>query len=264
MSKQIRPGTRIEHGSGTDSRTAKHTLKCVFLGSSGTGKSSIIQQYMVACFNPYTVPTIGAAFNAKYIPTKNIGVIKLEIWDTAGQERFESLIPMYYRGAKIAFVVYDITSHESFIKAKNWVSKIKKELPIPPLFILVGNKTDMGECRAVSTIDAKRYADEQQILFKECSAKTGHNINNLFEEAYTVVVEQIHHDQSVKIDIPDPDRSINLEEESKSSGISGCFGTVLNPLLNPLYGLYNRYGYGGATVTPVITDGSSDSNTLPV
>lgn len=36
--------------------------------------------------------------------------IKFEIWDTAGQERFHSLAPMYYRGAKAAIIVYDITN----------------------------------------------------------------------------------------------------------------------------------------------------------
>lgn len=37
-------------------------------------------------------------------------MVKFEIWDTAGQERFNSLAPMYYRGAQAALVVYDITN----------------------------------------------------------------------------------------------------------------------------------------------------------
>ena len=36
--------------------------------------------------------------------------VKFEIWDTAGQERYHSLAPMYYRGAQVAIVVYDISS----------------------------------------------------------------------------------------------------------------------------------------------------------
>jgi len=36
--------------------------------------------------------------------------VKFEIWDTAGQERYHSLAPMYYRGAQVAIVVFDITS----------------------------------------------------------------------------------------------------------------------------------------------------------
>lgn len=51
------------------------------------------------------------------------------IWscrDTAGQERYRSLAPLYYRGAAAAAVVYDITSTETFAKAKYWVSELQK------------------------------------------------------------------------------------------------------------------------------------------
>lgn len=35
-------------------------------------------------------------------------VVRFEIWDTAGQERYNSLAPMYYRGAQAALLVFDI------------------------------------------------------------------------------------------------------------------------------------------------------------
>jgi signal recognition particle receptor subunit beta len=40
--------------------------------------------------------------------------MKFEIWDTAGQERYNSLAPMYYRGAHAALVVYDVTKKVRF------------------------------------------------------------------------------------------------------------------------------------------------------
>ena len=46
--------------------------------------------------------------------------------DTAGQERYSSLAPLYYRGASAAAVVYDVTSPDSFSKAKYWVSELQK------------------------------------------------------------------------------------------------------------------------------------------
>ena len=46
--------------------------------------------------------------------------------DTAGQERYASLAPLYYRGASAAAIVYDITSTESFAKAKHWISELHK------------------------------------------------------------------------------------------------------------------------------------------
>ena len=46
--------------------------------------------------------------------------------DTAGQERYASLAPLYYRGASAAIIVYDTTSSESFAKAKNWTTELRK------------------------------------------------------------------------------------------------------------------------------------------
>jgi len=44
----------------------------------------------------------------KSVSTQN-GPVKLQLWDTAGQERYHALAPLYYRGASVAVVVYDIT-----------------------------------------------------------------------------------------------------------------------------------------------------------
>lgn len=35
--------------------------------------------------------------------------------------RYAALAPLYYRGAAVAVVVYDITSPDSFTKAQYWV-----------------------------------------------------------------------------------------------------------------------------------------------
>jgi len=36
-------------------------------------------------------------------------IVRFQIWDTAGQERYNSLAPMYYRGAEAALLVFDIS-----------------------------------------------------------------------------------------------------------------------------------------------------------
>jgi len=36
-------------------------------------------------------------------------------------DRYAALAPLYYRGAAVAVIVYDITSPESFAKAQYWV-----------------------------------------------------------------------------------------------------------------------------------------------
>lgn len=71
--------------------------------------------------------------------------------DTAGQERYASLAPLYYRGASAAAVVYDITSAESFQKAKHWVSELHKnasgDLGLPPHLSLQWGAVNPAQCR---------------------------------------------------------------------------------------------------------------------
>ena len=41
--------------------------------------------------------------------------------------RYAALAPLYYRGAGVAVIVYDITSPESFTKAQYWVKVLSED-----------------------------------------------------------------------------------------------------------------------------------------
>jgi Ras-related protein Rab-5C len=138
------------------------------------------------------------------LPTRTI---KFEIWDTAGQERFASLAPMYYRNAQAALVVYDLTKPTSLIKAKHWVAELQRQASPGIVIALVGNKLDLtndaagdagdaedesgesGDARKVSTEESKAYAEEESLLFFETSAKTGHNVTEVFTAIANAIPE---------------------------------------------------------------------------
>ena len=65
------------------------------------------------------------------------------IQDTAGQEQYNSVAPIYYREAAGAIVCYDITSIESFNKAKKWVMELEQNAPKGIVLTLAGNKADL-------------------------------------------------------------------------------------------------------------------------
>lgn len=157
------------------------TYKLVVLGFYSVGKSSLVIKYVKGEFNPNEESTIGAAFLTKTIQSRGHN-IKYEIWDTAGQERYNSLIPMYYRGAHVALIVYDITKPESFETAKKWVEELKTEKPADFLKVLVGNKTDLDDRRMVSFREGQSYADQNSCLFYETSARSGLNIEKIFND----------------------------------------------------------------------------------
>ena len=64
--------------------------------------------------------TLGAVYFEKIHKYDNKS-IKFQFWDTAGQEKYKSIARIYYKDAKIAIIVYDITRKETFESMKAWV-----------------------------------------------------------------------------------------------------------------------------------------------
>ncbi len=157
-----------------------YQYKLVLLGESAVGKSSLVLRFVKNAFSEHQESTIGAAFLTQ---TMQVGgdTLKFEIWDTAGQERYNSLAPMYYRGAHAALVVYDICKHDSFERAKRWVGELLRNAAPNIVIALVGNKTDLGEQhREVSSGEGEAYGAEAGLLFAEASARTGDGVADVF------------------------------------------------------------------------------------
>jgi small GTP-binding protein len=155
--------------------------KVVLLGDCAVGKSCLAAKFTFDRFSNYEEPTIGAAFMVKKINILS-KEIRIEIWDTAGQERYKSLAPMYYRAAEGALIIYDITQQKSFEGAKFWIDEIKNRGNEDCIIFLVGNKIDLDSERMVIKEDVTDYSINNNIRHITTSAKTGQNINLLFEE----------------------------------------------------------------------------------
>lgn len=125
--------------------------------------------------------TIGAAFLTQSVQLDST-TVKFEIWDTAGQERYHSLAPMYYRGAQASIIVYDITSPESFERAKTWVRELQRQAAPNIVIALTGNKCDLESQRKVQYEEGAKYASDNGLIFKETSAKTSQNVTEVFTE----------------------------------------------------------------------------------
>lgn len=152
-------------------------------------------------FNSKYDVTVGVEFGTKTIQI-NGDPIKLQIWDTAGQETFKSITRSYYRGAAAAIVVYDITKAQTFKNIPNWLNEIKtygnKQISI----ILIGNKKDMDVQRQVSYAEGKHFADQNNLLFLEASAKTSDSVEHAYLTTAQEVIQKI--DKEI-IDLDDPE-----------------------------------------------------------
>ena len=162
--------------------TEKYILKLLTIGDQFVGKSSIINRYIDDKFNEDIKPTLAIDYKTKMIQ-KGENLIKISIYDTAGEEKYRHLIKNYYNGSNGILLVFDITDKNSFDNLNFWLDELEKNCNLNNLYIfLVGNKTDLKKERKVSYDEAKNFADMKKIPYIEISAKTGDNIDKLFND----------------------------------------------------------------------------------
>lgn len=169
---------------------SQEQVKVVLLGESGVGKTSIVQRFAKGEFKEENKATLGAVFLSKILDIPGTGTsVKFQIWDTAGQEKYRSLASMYYQDAAAAILVYDITKRNTFEGISYWFTELQKNAPEKIKIAIAANKADLVEQEAVSTHEAKTFADSHQAILKMTSAKDGMGINDIFIEIAKAVCQ---------------------------------------------------------------------------
>jgi small GTP-binding protein len=163
--------------------------KVVVIGSSGTGKTSIIHRLIYDTFDPNTRNTLGAALSHHHV-TVNEKLVRLNIWDTAGQEAYRSLAKIYFRDCHCALVVFDVTVAESFEHVNYWLSELQQSSPADHSTVIVGNKIDLADLRKVTREEGHELARRSKATYIEVSAANGDGISDLFQEVGQLCMSQ--------------------------------------------------------------------------
>jgi len=154
-------------------------IKLLLIGDSGVGKSCLLLRFCDDAWTPSFITTIGIDFKIRTIELDGKR-IKLQIWDTAGQERFRTITTAYYRGAMGILLVYDVTDDRSFNNIRTWHANIEQHASEGVNKVLIGNKSDWTDKRAVSEEDGRELAEELGIKFIETSAKINEGVEDAF------------------------------------------------------------------------------------
>ena len=167
-----------------------YSFKMIVIGDAGVGKSCLTNRAAKDKFLSDYSPTVGFEFLTFSTNIEN-KIIKLQIWDTCGQEVYRSLITNFYRNASLAMMVYAINSRESFFHINQWLKEVRLQSHPDVKIILIGNKSDLENERVVSTEEARKFKEENQILyFEETSAKSGLNTKEVFAEAARILYNE--------------------------------------------------------------------------
>ena len=198
-------------------------FKLILIGDSYVGKSNILLKYLKNQFNENSKTTIGVEFGTKNIIINNKR-IKIQIWDTAGQERYRSITSAYYKGAKGALIVYDITRKNTFDNIDKWITDLKLNGDKDICIIILGNKSDLIDKREINKNDGIKKAEMYKTAFLETSALNGDNISKAFDELIEQIVinnKNIFQDDNEN----EIDKGVNLNDEKNNNKKKCCFNS---------------------------------------
>ena len=195
-------------------------FKLILIGDSCVGKSNILLKYLKNEFDPNSRATVGVEFGTKNIIINN-KKIKIQIWDTAGQERYRSITSAYYKGAKGALIVYDITRKCTFDNIDKWISDLKLNGDKNICIVILGNKSDLDDKREVSKSEGMKKSEIHKTAFLETSALNGDNIGKAFDEIIEQIIQNnksFFEDSNKK----EMDKGVNLNETNKDNDKKKC------------------------------------------
>lgn len=151
----------------------KNIIRCVLLGNSSVGKSSILDRLKGYGFNDYNSSTVGVDFGIIKNEKTNT---KFHIYDTSGQCAYKSITSQYYRDATIVIFVYDLNCIESMKDIKYWEEEFEKNNLNNKLKIYIGNKS---EIKSINNDEFIKKIEKNKNIHIEISAKKNFNISLL-------------------------------------------------------------------------------------
>ena len=170
----------FESSESSENVSGKTEYRVVVMGSSGTGKTAIISQFLYDTFIEEYKETVDEMYHGEF----DVGgcELMLNIQDTGGSyvDDFPAMVGLSLSSADAVLLVYSVADAKSFAEVSRLrdlaTSKVTK-MPI----VVVGNKTDLprevtrGEAEAMVMFDWENG-------YMECCAKDDVGIVAVFQE----------------------------------------------------------------------------------
>lgn len=158
-----------------------YNIKCVIVGNSNVGKTSMLQTYVNGFFETTYAPTVFDKHDVNIDVGGNS--LTLGLVDTAGQEGFDRLRPLSYVDSDVFLVCFSLSDHESFLNCKaKWIPEVLHHEERTP-FVCVGTKLDARDTIHTESKDTKWYSRECSKLgafdYVECSAKENEGLEGV-------------------------------------------------------------------------------------
>ncbi len=210
----------------------EYLYKVILIGNASVGKTFVLSRYVSGSCPERQPATVGVEIALKLGRLKNGDRVKCQIWDTAGQERYNAITKTHYRRAHAAIVMYDITNRSSFVSLDMWVKELKRYGKENMVIYIVGNKEDLRSApekynltedfkkAIVQKHEGVRFAQryelssllrDNQPLHMVTSAKTGENVEHLFQSVYEEIFEKFGNTLGARIQNWEPKEDVQFD-----------------------------------------------------
>ena len=176
----------------------KNDLKIIIIGSSGTGKTSLVKRWIGNTFEP-TKPTIISEFSTKIYKKGDI-FYRAQLWDIGGQDKSTSITKIFAKDSHGCIVVCDINDEKTLEDTAAWKSVVEDECiftdggAIP--FLLLRNKVDMienEEEKQKLEEETKNFCEENEFIKSFLtSAKDNINVNESLEFFLDHIIQRLN------------------------------------------------------------------------
>ena len=157
-------------------------FSALFLGNSGSGVTSILRKKTLNLFNEEHIQSLGPTIFYLDQQTEN-GKVHVSIWDYA--DPFNNPIHgIRFRKVRHYFIVLDVTDSTAIESIPHWI-EVAKGFPNEgvQMFSLIVNKIDLDPSEwKIPKHSFESYAENNGIKLYFCSAKTGENLESLFQD----------------------------------------------------------------------------------
>jgi len=167
--------------------------KLVVVGDGGCGKTCLLIVYAENRFPEAYIPTVFE--NYVTLVQHDSKLIEVALWDTAGQEEYDRLRPLSYPESDVILIVFSVDFPTSLANVLDkWYPEVSHFCPTTPL-LLIGTKTDLRtDSTTLRMLSAQgqvpitpehgtAVAKDIGASYKECSAKTGNGVKEVFQAA---------------------------------------------------------------------------------
>jgi small GTP-binding protein len=151
--------------------------KVCMVGLFGTGKTSLVQQFVHSIFSVKYHSTVGVKIDRKVVEVEGAPVT-LVLWDLAGRDASQDIPASYLRGSHAVFYVVDGTRRETLEQLSELRELARTAAGEVPSAVAL-NKIDLTEQWILKPADEAALAAQGFHVLKT-SAKTGAGVEEAF------------------------------------------------------------------------------------